>query len=325
MGHGVTNVAHNDDLQTILRRLMGLWYMRYNESSYSFDDHHVPDISTPEGLHDLMALGNLMELGRVVDRRTYTSKGIDRKEGAEIIAARRWYRIIQIIVARKFQFYVGGKLMNVASVFKRSLLEFAAGIITYKRQLDATQDGFFSLPAVMKEMKNFVRHNYPELMACYDQLVTIRHKHLAWSAEAITIKPRANLDSRKEHFNFEDLDLYELPAESAVLSHLDTIPEDMEVDELAGDDIVHESKATAKPRSRGVPVRASKRIQLRASSVGEFKECKLRRDVLPILYTQSHQVCRHRKHRVHRNRSPEPRAKERARLSKVSMSIMQHC
>jgi hypothetical protein len=277
MGHGITNVEHNNALQTVLRRQMGAWYMRFNESSYSYDDHHTPNFSTPEGLHDLMALGNLLELGRVLDRRTYTDKGINKKEGAEIIAARRWYRILQTMFACKFQIRVGKRITNVASVFKRSLVEFAAAILTYKRDLDNAIDKRFTTVALEKEMSQFFKVNYPEVMVCWKKLVKEKHKYLLWSSDEIKISRRKNLALwDDEYYNFRDLYLYDIPEETELEAHaLETIPEEMDVDDVgdaAGDGAERRkprSKAMAKPRSQGPPVRSSKRIQERAASVGE--------------------------------------------------------
>jgi hypothetical protein len=276
MGNGVTNVIHQDALQSVLRRLMGMWCMRYGESSYAFDDHHTPDVSTPIGLQDFMALGNMMELGRVLDRRTYTEKGINKKEGAEMIASRLWYRGFQTTYACKYRTSVGGRPTNPASIFKRSLVEFAASVVTYKRELDTDDDQRFFPVALEKEMKKFFRINYPELVVCYEKLVSDGHKYLSWSGDIIHITPRSNTNSRDEFYNFTDLNLYDITkyTDADVQTHLDTIQEDeMEVDDSpdAVDSVAPRSKTATKPRSQGPPVRTSKRIQERASSAGKPK------------------------------------------------------
>jgi hypothetical protein len=326
MGHAITNVHHQDDLQSVLRRIMGLWYMRYNESSYSFDDHHTPDISTPDGLHDFMALGNLMELGRVLDRRTYTDKGISKKEGAEIIAGRRWFRTLQTMIACKFQICVGGRPMNTASVFKRSLVEFAAAILSYKREIDMPQEErLFHSTSVEKEMKKFFRLNYPELVGCWERLISERFKHLSWSGENIQIAPRRNLDSWNEYYNFNDLKLYDIEQEAELSTHLETIPEDgvldteMEVFDL-NDGVVTQSKTTTKPHNHGPPIRSSKRIQERAASVGKLKGAN-QEFIFYLILIQSHQLRRSQSQQVHRNQR-RPRRNPYLRLHEVSMPII---
>jgi hypothetical protein len=276
MGSGITNVSHQDVLQSVLRRLMGMWCMRYGESSYSFDDHHTPDVSTPIGLQDMMALGNAMELGRVLDRRTYTDKGINKKEGAEIIASRLWYRGFQTDYALKYQIFVGGRPTNPASIFKRSLVEFAASVVTYKRELDSDEDRRFSPLSLEKEMKKFFRINYPELVVCYEKLVSDGHKYLSWSGDAIHITPRPNTNSWDESYNFADLDLYDITEYTDVKTHLDTPHLDTIQEEEEEEDGSPDAVDSVAPRLKAAtlsqgPSRTSKRIQERAASAGKQK------------------------------------------------------
>jgi hypothetical protein len=275
MEQGVTNVVHDNVLQSVLRRMMGMWHIRYNESSYSLDDHHTPDVSTTEGFLDFVALGTLLELGRVLDRRTYSDKGINKKESAEILAGRRWFRMLQPKIARQYVFYVGNRVTNVASIIKRFLVELAASVVTYKRELDALQDGLFSDKKLMGEMKRFFRVNYKELLWCFLERVERQHKYLSWSGDAISIRKRTSQDSWNEYFNFTDFDLYDMTEDPIPSATLSSIPEEdeMDVDDSPDAGVVTRSRPTAKPRSYGPPVRSSKRIQERASSVGESNIC----------------------------------------------------
>lgn len=278
MEQGVTNVIHDNVLQSVLRRMMGMWHMRYNESSYSFDDHHTPDISTPEGFLDFIALGIVMELGRVLDRRTYSDKGISKKESAEILAGRRWFRTVLPMLARRIVIYVGNRVTNAFSVIKRLLVELAASVVTYKRELDASQDGLFSDKKLMDEMKKFFRVNYKELLECFLERVELKHKYLSWSGDAISIRERTSKDSWNEYFNFSDFNLYDITEDSIPSPVLSTIQEeDMDVDNSPDAGVVPPSKATAKPRSNGQPLRSSKRILERSSSVGASNMCRWRR------------------------------------------------
>jgi hypothetical protein len=52
---------------------MAMWHLNYDEDPF-FNGHgnpHVPDITTTAGLMDMMAIGNLLELANVIDRRSY--------------------------------------------------------------------------------------------------------------------------------------------------------------------------------------------------------------------------------------------------------------
>jgi hypothetical protein len=288
MDNGITNVVHDNALQSVLRRMMGMWSMRYNEDSYSFDDHHTPDVSTPEGLLNFTMLGCMMEFGRVLDRRTYTERGISKKETAEIIASRQWFRTTQPKIASTSVIFVGNRATNAASIFKRVLVELAASVITYKRELDAPNDALFTERALMDEMEKFFRANYKELLPCFLELVKNEHKFLSWSGDAISITKRTSQDSWDEFFNFTDLKLYEIPLESIPSairgsipeastrsSILSSIPEEMDVDDSPDTVAGPRLKAAAKPRSHGQPVRSSRRILERATSAGVLNKCNL--------------------------------------------------
>jgi len=57
------------------------------------DEWHVPDVCTPSGLLDLIALGNLCELGVLIQRETY-SGWVEPEMLEETLVARQQYRKI---------------------------------------------------------------------------------------------------------------------------------------------------------------------------------------------------------------------------------------
>ncbi|TEB24059.1 hypothetical protein FA13DRAFT_1797596 [Coprinellus micaceus] len=91
-----------------LRRLVHFYHMVYTTGLYfsrrtSDECAHTPDLSTPEGLENLLSLCNLMELGNILAGDDYTHDGaISESERQDIIEARRLCRRMVDWVRRHF-------------------------------------------------------------------------------------------------------------------------------------------------------------------------------------------------------------------------------
>jgi len=193
LNYMITNTLH-DDLYTMLRRIMAMWHLNYDEDPF-FHGHgnpHVPDITTTTGLMDVMAIGNLLELAHVIDRRAY-KKEIHWTEQPEMGIARWSYRKLQVFFAKRYVTMVGEKSVSPLSVFRRSLVEFAAAVMVYKRSVNG-----MNIPKVEgctryqmeKKMLALFESNYPELVPTLHGLVEQEWQFLYWTGPAITIRPR---------------------------------------------------------------------------------------------------------------------------------------
>jgi hypothetical protein len=184
----------NDNLFTLLRRLMAVWYSHYNQDpGYNAARNiHVPDISTTTGLMDLMAIGNLLELAPVLDRRSYRKAGVVQAEQHEMAVARWWYRKIQVLFTTRHVTHVGGKPTAPLAIFRRSLVEFAAAIIGYKRDMDTFAPRIYGCSAVgmSRKMTDLFTANYPELLDAVEKQVDKGHGFLYWTGPAIEIRLR---------------------------------------------------------------------------------------------------------------------------------------
>jgi hypothetical protein len=212
MSNGITNVLH-DQLHTMLRRMMAMWYENYDQDplSQGSSDPHCPKISTPAGLMDVIAVGNLLECGQVLDRRNYTKVGIHWAEQGEMAMARWRYRMLQTIFARHYIVTVDGKPIHPISVFRRSLVEFAAAIVVYKKTRAhhfVKVDGC-NAARLEEKMKSVFSANHPELVPVLTRLVDEGAESLVWTGPAIEILPRTkDCEARKGELNFSDFELY---------------------------------------------------------------------------------------------------------------------
>jgi hypothetical protein len=200
LSYGVTNTLHNE-MFTFLRRLMAMWYTRYkDEPAFDPSTHgHVPNMAKESGLKDVMAIGNLLELGTVVDRRSYTA-ALHWGERSEMGSCRWMYRKLQSLFAQRHTVTVGGKSMHPLTIFRRSLVEFAAAVVVYKEDMEGTVPKVPGCTAVKVREKttSFFRRNYPELLPRLEELIEARTEYLYWTGPKIAIQQRT-VQSRFYH------------------------------------------------------------------------------------------------------------------------------
>jgi hypothetical protein len=157
----------------------------FNPSSYP----HVPNVRTENGLRDIMAIGNILELGTVLDRRCYSSSGVHWRERIEMGSSRAMYRRLQSIISRKFVLSVEGQPVLPLVVFARSLVEFAAAVVVYKEDMESAGhkiQGCLSTK-VKDKMVTLFRLNYPELLPKLLSLIDSRAEYLYWTGPSISI------------------------------------------------------------------------------------------------------------------------------------------
>ena len=217
LGYAITNVLH-DDLNRMLRCIMAMWYTRYNgDSSLRTKlQHHVPDMADPQGLLDVMAIGNILECAQVLDRRSYQKPGVPQAEKSEMAMARRRYRKLAIVFALRYSTVVGGRKTHPLSIFRRSLVEFAAAIVVYKREQEGQSPP--TSRNVYQRMLAMFETNYPELIPCWETMISKGLGSLVWTGPPITIQPnhtgkltrQAARERNQEtpDLNFTDLTMY---------------------------------------------------------------------------------------------------------------------
>jgi hypothetical protein len=95
---------------------------------------HVPDISTADGLLDLISVGCLVELSQALDECTYTQGTILDDEQDEIDAATTRYRLFITWYAARFVIIMNNEWINAHYIFKRRLVDFGATMVRYVRE-----------------------------------------------------------------------------------------------------------------------------------------------------------------------------------------------
>jgi hypothetical protein len=171
-----------------------MWYIQYKDDlDFERTAHpHVPDVLTENGLKDIMAIGNILELATVIDRRCYRSTSLPSKEREEMGLSRSMYRRLQSIIAQKFIVHVQGKPISPFMVFRRSLVEFAAAVVVYKqdREKEVVKIPLCPSTKVKEKMVLFFELNFPELLPRLHLLIDSRTEYLYWTGPKISITKR---------------------------------------------------------------------------------------------------------------------------------------
>jgi hypothetical protein len=185
--------VNQSDRFTFLRRLMAMWLNRYQENPFFNPSSypHVPNIRTEDGLKDIMAIGNILQLAPVMDRRCYLSSGGHWTERVEMAFSRSWYRQLQTIIAQHFVLSVEGKPISPYAIFQRSLVEFAAAVVVYKEDMSTVRKITGFPPSKVKDkMVAVFQTNYPELLPKLHSLIKNRVQYLYWTGPKISITER---------------------------------------------------------------------------------------------------------------------------------------
>jgi hypothetical protein len=235
MSYDVTNALH-DNTRTILRRMMGMWYDHYcvddgislglspklaSCTGLMFHSYitgiereiHIPDVSTPHGLLDLVMVGTLLEMAHVISRSHYLG-GVDALEEEEECFARWRYRRFCTWFSKQFVTIIGNRWVHPSYVFKRFMLRFCVVLVFYKREREAqatVTEGCTAL-AMEKKIMSHIRSDWPELMPLMKALldegadITMDVSSFRWTGPIFKIAKRESFGSQHAQSRQEMMD-----------------------------------------------------------------------------------------------------------------------
>jgi hypothetical protein len=171
---------------------------------------HVPDVTTFSGLCDVMALGNLCELGVFLQRRFYTEDDLDPAVLEECLAASWRYRQFQVWFHCNHTIIVDGEHVQPLAVFRRSLLEFMAAVSSYEFQMGEEAPAVHNLTAqsLLDVFTTFFEHEYPELLKTWTRLSGTHPSLFYWTGPTFEVKLRKDTGIVAERIDFKDFQLY---------------------------------------------------------------------------------------------------------------------
>ena len=247
---GVTNQLQSERF-SVLRRLVAMWYNCYNDDP-GFEPSskpHVPDVRSENGLQDVMAIANVLELGTVLDRRSYFVSGIHWAERLEMGAIRSLSRRLLSLIAQNFVFSIDGKQpVPPGIVFQRSLVEFAAAVVVYKEDMSTVcKTPGCSSVKVRDKMVSLFQANHPELLPKLLSLIEARAQYLSWQGPTLSIVRRT---ADHSIFRHRKLNTHVMTANAPLWDFTDFQLFTYAVDE-GPDDNIPEDDVTMKDATRG--------------------------------------------------------------------------
>ena len=110
-----------------------------------------------------MAVGNLLMLGHLVDKRFY-NKTLPKEYMEESNVARFHYTQLRKHFAQNYSVKVDGQLVSPSAIFRRSFIKFAASLVMYKWwAYDEKTDGTACTPQLFEHhVEKMIREEYPE-------------------------------------------------------------------------------------------------------------------------------------------------------------------
>lgn len=221
MGVGITNTSHDAGTRSLLRQTMAFWYrhlildhhfggtwpnhpslrQRQAHLSFTVKHAHVPDMRTPEGLADVLALGCVLEFATPLRRDRY-GRGYDASSDAvardleEENLARTWFRVIMKTFATKYFLVIKGAIIHASYIWEYVLVGFAAAVVTHMHNKMAAvelEEGR-TAETVSDAFSWHLGQDYPHLVQPFMTALadTPARTSLTWNGPPIEIKRKTH-------------------------------------------------------------------------------------------------------------------------------------
>lgn len=146
----------------------------------------------------MMAVGNLLTLGHLLDKRFYKD-ALPKEYMEEQNVARFNYNLLQKHFAQHYSMMVDGQLVSPFAIFRKSFFKFAASLVSYKwRAYDETTDGKTCTPQIFEgHVAKMIQEDYAEFSWEY-KLERRRPLHMHWDPLSLHIRARQPEDRARE-------------------------------------------------------------------------------------------------------------------------------
>jgi hypothetical protein len=160
---------------------------------------HIIDVTHPEGLLDIIALGNIIEFTHALDLRSYQDIDLEEPEQLEIEATMARYRLFVRWFSKKFGLLMDSKWINPMYLFKRRLASFGASVCVYFTEQHPTTQRQSRLvgitPLRVKKMfRQHIQKCWTDLLPIFDDLLNTPSAFLYHTGPSIRIVRKTNID-----------------------------------------------------------------------------------------------------------------------------------
>lgn len=229
-GYGITNADHESQGFELLWRIVCYYHDQFAQTKgnvcFSFivcsasriyavprsAIHHLPDLSTFDGVMDVVYLACAIELANVVMKRSYPTSSLSWTERYRCTAARGKARTLLAWISKRYELYIhDGKILNAFDdVFSVLLGQQAAVLLVYRQENRPSQhdDPYISASALKSSLINCLANNGHASDVFMNNLydVTKRFKScrtFAWTGPTFQVRDRdaqVSLRTRKPFF-----------------------------------------------------------------------------------------------------------------------------
>jgi hypothetical protein len=148
---------------------------------------HIPDITTQNGLLDMVMAGNIVEFAEVLNRQHY-KKTVSKHELEEENVMRWRFRLFIKWFSATYVTYVGGQQVHASYIFNKSLIQFAATLVGYIK-LKPKSTGVKEITPIQMQtaISMRFRRSHSELFAAYVSRLGLPVSSFAWPGPDIKI------------------------------------------------------------------------------------------------------------------------------------------
>lgn len=238
MGLGLTNTFHDDRTRSMLRQLMALTYRHYilehgfgckssarflSDQAYSVlaRKAHVPDMSTRDGLLDVIAMGCVLKFTTALSHeryhRAYDASTDDAcADRQQENLGRTYFRVLMKVFATKYHLFVGNVLLHGSYIWHSVMVRFAASLVAHmkSKKKAVTFAPGMSITAVEDALRLHLSEDHPHLVEPFNLALTKKDlTSLTWGSD---IKFEIVPKSKSSHHLLRTLGVHEEVDEMSV-------------------------------------------------------------------------------------------------------------
>lgn len=154
---------------------------------------HLVDMSKPEDLKKILALGMIAEFSGVLYRPRYESK---EKFVEKIPQERMCFRILMKAFSARYATRIGNEWVHPSYIYKVSVVMFAIALIRYRSKIGEVQDGVTARQLTKAIQEHFAK-DHSDLVPALNLALNNEEEEetgwLVWSGPSINITRRDTL------------------------------------------------------------------------------------------------------------------------------------
>lgn len=167
--------------------------------SAAVTDAHVPNIATPDGLLDIIAVGCVLEFASVLSRERYKT-GYDENSDEAIAGsvqachARSRFRVIMKTFATRYTTIISGQIIHPSYIWNKLLVQFGAALVTYMKKQDTVvpKSTGINPKTITQAVRKHLATDHPHLLSPFRVELKKKPTALTWNGPIIEVIHKKN-------------------------------------------------------------------------------------------------------------------------------------